>query len=421
MERLLHYVWQYKLYASPEQTTTEGGIFTILDPGIHNTDAGPDFFNAKLKCNETVWVGNIEIHMRASDWLRHGHHTDKAYDSVILHVVEQADAIIYRTNGEVIPQVELVIPDYVKQNYAILIEQARGVPCLNRLNKLSSFELSAWMVALLSERLERKTNDIYNHLAQHANDWSETFYIILCRSFGVGINSDAFEYLAKSLPLRILLKHRDQPIQVEALLFGQAGLLEDVLSDIYYQTLQTEYRFLQHKYQLKPVVGSLYKTMRIRPANFPHIKLAQLAALYVQCDTLFSRMIACKDAQSLRSLFRINPTAYWDTHYHFRCASTKRDKITGDNFLNIVLINTVAPLMYAYGMQYNNMELQSTAIELLEKLPAEINSITTMFKNAGCKLEHAGDSQALIQLKRMYCEQKKCLYCRIGFRLLSEK
>ena len=209
MERLLHYVWQYKLYASPEQTTTEGGVFTILDPGIHNTDAGPDFFNAKLKCNETVWVGNIEIHMRASDWLRHGHHTDKAYDSVILHVVEQADAIIYRTNGEVIPQVELVIPDYIKQNYAILIEQARGVPCLNRLNKLSSFELSAWMVALLSERLERKTNDIYNHLAQHANDWSETFYIILCRSFGVGINSDAFEYLAKSLPLRILLKHRD--------------------------------------------------------------------------------------------------------------------------------------------------------------------------------------------------------------------
>lgn len=421
MERLLHYVWQYKLYGSPEQTTTEGGAFTILDPGIHNTDAGPDFFNAKLKCNETVWVGNIEIHIRASDWLKHGHHTDKAYDSVILHVVEKSDAVIYRTNGEVIPQVELVIPDYIKQNYVSLLEQARGVPCLNRLNKLSSFELSAWMVALLSERLERKTNDIYNHLAQHANDWSETFYIILCRSFGVGINSDAFEYLAKSLPLRILLKHRDQPIQVEALLFGQAGLLDDIHSDTYYQTLQTEYRFLQHKYQLKPVTGSLYKTMRIRPANFPHIKLAQLAALYVQCDTLFSRMMECKDAQSMRSLFRINTTSYWDTHYHFRCVSTKKDKTTGENFLNIVLINTVAPLMYAYGMQHNHLELQSTAIELLENLPAEVNSITTMFKKAGCRLEHAGDSQALIQLKRMYCEQKKCLYCRIGFRLLSEK
>jgi hypothetical protein len=421
MECLLHYVWQYKLYDNAEQTTTEGGVFTVLDSGLHNTDSGPDFFNAKLKCNEAVWVGNVEIHTYASDWYKHGHQTDKAYDSVILHVVEHADAVVYRTNGEVIPQIELSIPDHVKQNYTTLIKEAHGVSCIKHLDKLPPFELSAWMTVLLSERLERKTNDIFNHLKRNSNDWNETFYIILCRSFGVGINSDAFEYLAKSLPLRILLKHRDQPIQIEALLFGQAGLLNDTLSDEYYQRLQTEYQFLKHKYQLKSVEGSLYKTMRIRPANFPHIKLAQLAALYIQCDTLFSRMIASRDATSLRNLFKITPSAYWNTHYHFRCTSTKSDKATGGNFLNIVLINTVAPLMYAYGIRHDDEALQSTAIELLENLPAEVNFITSMFKKAGCRLEHAGDSQALIQLKRMYCEQKKCLYCRIGFRLLSEK
>ena len=291
---------------------------------------------------------------------------------------------------------------------------------MDRLHEISSFELSSWMTRLLSERLERKTADIFNLLDRSNNDWNEAFYIILARSFGVGINSDAFELLAKSLPLRILQKHRTNIIQIEALFFGQAGLLGETKTDQYYQTLQKEYLFLKHKFGLKTIYEGLYKSMRIRPANFPHIKIAQLAALWVKYDSLFSIVLENKNVEYLRNLFKITPSNYWETHYHFNCSSSKKEKTIGINALNIILINTVVPMMFAYATKHNQDDLKMKAIHILENIPAESNSIVSAFVKAGCRAEHAGDSQALIQLKRMYCEQKKCLYCRIGFKLLSK-
>lgn len=420
MERLLHYVWKYKLYSNIELITIQGKPITVLDPGCYNTDAGPDFFNAKIKMDNTVWVGNIEIHTKASDWILHKHDEDKAYDSVILHVVEKSDTTVNRANGNEIPQLQLIIPNNIQLNYSYLLSRDRCIDCLDRLSEIADFELSSWMTSLLSERLERKTNDIFNLLEQSKNDWNEAFYIILARSFGVGINSDAFELLAKSLPSRILQKHGSNSLQIEALFFGQAGLLDEKKSEPYYQSLQKEYLFLKHKFELKSISGSLYKTMRIRPANFPHIKLAQLAALWIKYDTLFSIILENNNLETLRNIFKVAPSPYWETHYHFNCSSSKKDKIIGNSALNIVLINTVVPIIFAYGTKYDREDLKSKALSILESIPVEDNSIVSAFVNAGCKAEHAGDSQALIQLKRMYCEQKKCLYCRIGFRLLSK-
>ena len=269
MERLLHYVWKYKLYASTPLTTTEGLPIAVIDPGIQNTDAGPDFFNAKIKIDGTVWAGSVEIHEKASDWLLHHHDSDKAYDSVILHVTGVNDASICRMNGEPIPQLILSVPE--------------------RIQDVDSVHLASWMDALLGERLERKTEDIYRLLDQYQEDWNEVFYILLTRSFGFGVNSDAFEWLAKSLPLRYIQKQRASESQVEAMLFGQAGMLSEEGSCHYYRLLRREYEFLRHKFGLKPLDDSLFKSLRIRPTNFPHVKLAQLAAIWHRYDTLFSR------------------------------------------------------------------------------------------------------------------------------------
>ncbi|WP_106831963.1 DUF2851 family protein [Parabacteroides pacaensis] len=421
MERLLQYVWKYKLYTQPYFITGSGQMVSIIDPGIANPHAGPDFFNAKIKIDQTVWIGNVELHLRASDWKRHGHHTDRVYDSVILHVVNDPDVVVHRMSGEIIPQITLSIPTSILENYTFLLTQDRGLPCQERIQEIERLYLVSWMEALVSERMERKTKDILTLLEQYKGDWNEIFYITLTRNFGFGTNSDAFERLAKSLPLRYIQKHKDNPLQIEALLFGQAGMLEEMNEDSYYLSLQKEYRFLQHKFNLHSLDSSQCKSLRIRPANFPHIKLAQLAALWLQEEFLFSAVLNQKGTEELRNLFRVTPSLYWETHYHFRYASIKKQKIMGDNALNILLINTVAPILFAYGIHCNLPEYTERALVLLESLPPENNSIITLFRRAGLSAEQAADTQALIQLKREYCEKNKCLYCRIGFKLLQKK
>ena len=250
MERLLHYVWKYKLYASTSLATTEGLPIAVIDPGIQNTDAGPDFFNAKIKIDGTVWAGSVEIHEKASDWLLHHHDSDKAYDSVILHVTGVNDASICRMNGEPIPQLILPVPEPARKNIDWLLAREVPVPCLERIQDVDSVHLASWMDTLLSERLERKTEDIYRLLDQYQEDWNEVFYILLTRSFGFGVNSDAFEWLAKSLPLRYIQKQRASESQVEAMLFGQAGMLSEEGSCHYYRLLRREYEFLRHKFGL---------------------------------------------------------------------------------------------------------------------------------------------------------------------------
>ena len=419
MERLLHYVWKYRLYAEASLVTTEGIPLLVLDPGLQNQNAGPDFFNAKIKIGDTLWAGNVEIHEKASDWFAHHHDTDKAYDSTILHVVENSDTVVHRMNGELIPQLILQVPEAVCDNMKWLLERDTSVACLSCMGKIEQVHISAWMDALLTERLERKTNDIERLLTQYKDDWNEVFYILLTRSFGFGINSDAFEWLAKSLPLKYIRKQRSSSSQIEAMLFGQAGMLSEELSCPYYRLLQREYAFFRHKYDLKPLDAMLFKNLRTRPSNFPHLKLAQLAAIWCRYDTLFSMILSATSSGMIKSYFRILPSEYWKTHYQFNSKSPEKEKRFGESALNILLINTVVPLLFAYGKRKKLPEYCQRAITLLESIPPEHNHIVSMFVRAGIPVYNASDTQALIQLKREYCEKRKCLYCRIGFRLLK--
>lgn len=419
MERLLHYVWKYKLYTATPLITTEGRPVQVIDPGMQNTDAGPDFFNAKIKIDGTLWVGSVEIHDKSSDWLLHHHDTDKAYDCVILHIIGFHDFQPVRTNGNPIPQMLLTVPENILRSIDWLLYREAALPCLDHITGIAPLHIACWMEALLSERLERKTHDIFLLLDAYQTDWNEVFYITLTRNFGFGVNNDAFERLAKSLPLRCIQKQRSSHSQIEAMLFGQAGMLKEENDDHYYRLLQREYDFLRHKFSLSPMEDFVFKNLRTRPVNFPYLKVAQLAALWVQYDTLFSAILEARSTGEIKKYFRIPPSGYWETHYHFRYASPRKEKTIGENALNILLINTVVPMLFAYGLHNKRPEYCERATRLLESIPPEKNTIVTTFYNAGITVRHAGDSQALIQLKREYCEKKKCLYCRIGFRMLK--
>ena len=421
MEQLLHYIWKYRLYRPSGLTTTQGDTLEIIDPGLENTDAGPDFFNAKIRINGTVWAGSVEIHQKASDWLAHGHSADKAYGNVILHVVETDDGTVFRQNGEAIPQLVLPIPEQVIDNMEWLLTRDSPVACLERLPAIDPVFRLQWMDALLAERLERKTDDILRWLDLYQKDWNEVFYILLCRNFGFGVNSDAFERLARSLPLKCILKQRPSASQVEALFLGQAGLLNDSNGNRhhYYRLLQQEYSFLRKKYGLEPLEPHIFRNLRLRPDATPHIKLVELAAIWIRHDTLFSSVLSARTPRELKDFFRVPASAFWDTHYNFLRPSPHRKKQLGENALNMLLITTVVPLMFAYGLYHRMDEHKARALRLLASIPPEQNSIISLFSQVGMKPRNAGDTQALIQLKRNYCEQKKCLYCRLGFQLLK--
>lgn len=419
MERILHYVWKYGLYDASLLKTTEGLPLTVLDPGIENRDAGPDFFNAKIRIADTLWAGSVEIHDRASDWLRHHHDQDKAYDGVILHVVGIEDAEVVRTNGEQIPMLQLPVPPAVRANVEWLLSKELPVSCLSRIKEIDPVHITGWLDALLSERLERKSEDILRLLTQYQDDWNEVCYVSLTRSFGFGVNNDAFERLARSLPFRYIQKQRASDSQVEAMLFGQAGMLNEEYDCAYYRLLQREYAFLRHKFDLHPLDESVFKSLRLRPRSFPHVKLAQLAAIWCRHDTLFSKILEARTPGEIKAFFRLLPSDYWLTHYQFSHVSTTSEKWIGDKARDIILINTVVPLYFAYGQHKKMPEYCARAIRLLESIMPERNHIVTTFQQGGIVVRNAGDSQALIQLRREYCEKRKCLYCRIGFRLLK--
>ena len=424
---MLQYVWKHKLYAESDLLTTDGMPVFVIDPGITNIDAGPDFFNAKVRIGDIMWVGNVEIHERASDWFTHLHDKDKAYNTVILHVVKKNNTSVCRTDNEVIPQMIFHVPKKIEENIEWLLSRDTPVACVERICYVKPLHLSDWISALLMERLERKTRDIFTRLENHSKDWNEVFYITLMRNFGFNTNSDAFEMLAGSLPYKCILKHRNNPIQIEALFFGQAGLLNmdagttgnnnDDLS--YLLNLRREYDFLRKKYNLRPVEEFLFKSLRTRPVNFPHVRLAQLAAVWINNDLLFSKVLETENVEDLRALFNVEPSEFWTTHYNFRSVSAAGKKHIGRNASDIILINTVIPVLFAYGKNKNLPEYCERALRLLEEIKPERNHIVTIFSNAGISVKSAGDTQALIQLKREYCDRKKCLYCRIGFRLIG--
>ena len=420
MEGLLQYIWQHRLWLSEDMVTNDGRRVRVIDPGLLNTDSGPDFFNAKVEIDNHLWVGNVEIHVRASDWKRHHHDEDPAYDSVILHVVEKDDAPVTRINGEIIPQVELRISQRFNESYDQLVNATVELPCAARLNEVPQLTVTEWIEALAFERLHGKVDRVRELYERYHGSWEDICYVLLARTLGFGINNDAFERLARVTPLRLLHKHSDSILQVEALLFGQSGLLNGSHdSEPYYQQLRREYAFLANKFSLRPIEGTAWRLFRSRPQNFPYRRIALLAQFVKDGFNLMNDIINTKDTKALRQLFDIELSGYWTTHYSFGKPSPGAGRALSNSSIDIVLINTVAPLFYARGEMTDDYQMTDRAITLLEDIRPEQNSIVAMFRNAGIKCDNALTSQALIQLRRNYCEARKCIYCRLGHRLLA--
>lgn len=421
MEQLLHYVWKHKIFPLKELKTTTGQQVEVIDTGLANTDADPDFFNAKLKLDGVLWIGNIEIHERSSDWFKHGHHADAGYNSVILHIASEIDTEISRSNGERIPQIQLICPEAVRTNYKELLETDSYPPCYRIIPSLPPFTAHSWMTALQMERFEQKATLLNERLKRCQGNWEDAFFITLARNFGFGLNGDAFETWAHRLPFRAVDKHRNDLFQIEAIFFGQAGILEDSDGNGYYLRLKKEYTYLQHKFGLIPMDASLWRFLRLRPANFPHIRIAQLACLYHRAYGLLSRIMETETLQGVRDILKGGTSEYWLTHYTFGGSSPSRPKTLSNTSLDLLIINTVVTFLYAYGLHKGNRVLCARAGSFLEELKAENNYITRMWEQCGMKASNAADSQALIQLKKEYCDKKKCLYCRIGYEYLKRK
>lgn len=421
-EQLLHYVWQYRLFPSLALETTNGQHVEVIDPGTYNSNAGPDFFNAKIRIGDAVWAGDVELHHHSGAWVKHGHHRDAAYNSVILHVVEEADCMVENAKGEAIPQCILSVPHKIRENADYLIHSAHRLPCREYLPLLPKPAVDAFFTALSVERLERKTGDIFSYLKRFRNSWDEAFYLLLTRNFGFGLNSEAFERLALSLPYHCIRKHSDNLFQLETMLFGQAGMLEDeTVGDDYYRGLRKEYAFLKAKYALTALQEYLFKRLRIRPQAFPTIRMAQLAALLQSSGRIFSAVIETEDIEALRNLFKATPSPYWQTHYTFGKTSPFASKQLGQTTIDILLINTVSPILFAYGRKTATEHYCDRAVHILESLKPERNAIVDTFRHAGMVPTNAFNTQAMIQLRREYCDKRKCLFCRIGYMVLTHR
>jgi len=412
-EQFLQYVWFSKLF-SAEQETTDGRCVEIIDIGQKNSNAGPDVFNAKIKIDGTLWAGNVEFHANADDWQQHRHHSDKAYDSVILHVVLKEGKSAVRTNGTMIPQMVLKYgkkaEEMFEKSHLPFVECAADFFDKRKNDIKKSLEL------LVNERLEQKSDSIEKLLLHTQNDWEEAFYITTARSFGFGTNAEPFERTAQNLPQKILAKHKDNILQIEAMLFGTAGFLENIEpKDDYSTSLTNEYQYLKHKFELKNIDKSMWKFLRLRPTNFPTIRIAQFAVLIHNSSKLFSKIIEQKNYKDLLALFACEPSEYWQNHYLFGKISEQRSKKISKSSVDIVLINSVIPFLYCYSKKYENEEIKKFAFSLLKKIPAEKNHITLGFENLGIKLHSAFDSQALTQLKNLYCNRKDCYNCKNKF------
>jgi hypothetical protein len=430
MEQLLHYVWKHKLWPLKPLETTDGRSVEVIDPGLHNRrNAGPDFFNAKVRVGSTLWVGNVEIHDRASDWYQHGHDHDAAYDNVVLHVVGEADTDVMNSRREYLPQMVLQVPDYVSQNYERLLHTEQYPPCYQIIPQLSRLTVHAWMAALQTERLEQKTVAISQRAERCNGSWEDAYFVTLARNYGFGINGEAFEQWAYNVPLSAVGKHRDDLFQIEAIFMGQAGLLDlktvperyqgDALNEGYFARLSNEYHYLAHKFSLTPIEPTIWRFLRLRPQNFPHIRISQLANLYYERRSGLSKLLECENVEALRQLLSTHVTPYWETHYVFGSESAKNAKRLSAASLDVLIINTAIPMLFAVGRHRQKEEYCDRAFDFLEQLKAERNHIVKMWAECGLETKTAGDSQALIQLKREYCDKRDCLRCRFGYEYLS--
>lgn len=431
MEQLLHYVWKHKLFPLTPLRTTDGRDVEVVDTGLHNKNAGPDFFNAKIRLGDTMWVGNVEIHDKASDWYAHGHDGDVAYDNVVLHVVGKDDVQACTSQGHSLAQLVLPVPTHVVRHYEELLHADRYPPCYQIIPDLSQLMIHSWMSALQTERLEQKTKMIMQRVERCGGSWEDAFFMTLARNYGFGINGDAFETWAAHMPLQYVAHHRDDLFQIEAFFIGQAGLLDissiparyrqQTTQEDYFDRLRQEYLYLAHKFSLQPMNFHEWRFLRLRPQNFPHVRLSQLARLYCERRASLSQIVECNNISQVFDALSTSATPYWQTHYTFGLESKKSEKKMSKSSLCLLTINTVVPLLFAYGRMQNKESLCDRAFEFLEQLPAEQNHLVRMWHECGIPVQSAGDSQALIQLRKVYCDRKDCLRCRIGYEYMKKK
>jgi hypothetical protein len=415
-ERLLHFIWQFQYYNSGQLTTDSGEAIQIIFPGNYNTNQGPDFSNAKIIIGDTTWVGTVELHLTTTDWMKHRHQHDQQYRNVILHVVWEHDAVI-----NTVPVLELGnrVSKLLLKRYRELLKAARFIPCEKSITQVHPLTWQSWKERLLAERLLRKAALVQFALMQNNFHWEEVFWWLLARNFGMKVNADVFETIARSIPFTILFKQKYQLPQLEALLLGQAGLLEKDFKEAYPLMLQREYRFLQNKYQLKPVPTPLL-FLRMRPVNFPTVRLAQLAALLYNQTHLFTRIKETGDLKEVRQWFDCTASDYWHYHYRFDECAAYRPKAVGESMIDSIVINTIAPILFAYGNFHRDPAYQDKALQWMEETLPEKNSIVKGFEKIKIKCGSGYDSQALLELKAQYCDRKRCLECAVGNHLLKE-
>lgn len=424
-EDFIHYLWQFQKWNSAELKTCDGQELSVISPGSHNLSSGPDFFNARVMIGKQEWAGNVEIHINSSHWYAHHHETDSNYDNVVLHVVWNHDTEVFRRDNSAIPVFELknIVEAKMMKNYEDLLERPgeRWINCEKDFHSFPDFQMQHFLERLYFERLEEKSAFVFQKLENSSNNWEEVLFKMLCKNFGLNINGEAFLSLANSIPFSMIRKIRNDRQQLEALFLGQAGLLEKEIEEIYYRNLQREYSFLKSKFELNSEGVIPMKFFRLRPDNFPNIRLAQLASVYHQHSQLFSEVIAAKTSAEIYKLFKIELPEFWQTHYTFQKSHLERKKMLSNNFIDLLIINTLIPLKFCFARQQGK-ENDDKIIELMNSLNPESNQIIRKFELLRPKsAENALQSQALLQLKKNYCEKHQCLKCSLGIYLLQGK
>ena len=414
-EKLLQYIWQFQCFNLNRLQSTDSEAILIIQPGISNSNQGPDFKDAKIKIADTTWAGHVELHILSSDWQAHKHSSDENYKNVILHVVWQNNIDLQLP----FPVLELhdKVPKVLLCRFDELMQATDFIPCQHTLQLVTPIIWDSWKQRMLVERLQDKSTLVQAYLQLNNNNWEETFWWLLAKNFGLKVNSATFEKIARSLPVNLLAKHKNQIHQLEALLFGQASLLTGNFNDDYMVMLQKEYHFLQKKYQLKQVKEPLF-FLRMRPSNFPTVRLAQLAMLVHKSSHLFSKIKEAESIKTVKKLLDVTANDYWHYHYMPDEQSAYKEKNMGTQMIDNILINTIIPTLFTYGFLLNETVYKERALQWMEQVTAEKNSITKGFEAIGVANKNAFDSQALLQLKNNYCNKKRCLECAIGNKIL---
>lgn len=419
-EDLLQFVWQHKLLNPAALITASGKEIIILNPGELNKDSGPDFFNARIKLGEIILAGNVEVHIKASDWLKHKHQNDKSYDNIILHVVYENDIELKQNtsnNVEILEIKKLLSPAIINE-YTCLISSKQTIACHNQLTSVNDLKFTSWLQRMFIERLEYKVTYIQDLFQSYNGDYVQTFYTVLLRNFGFKVNAFPFELLSKQLPVTILLKHADNLLQLEALLLGTSGLLERQMEDKYVLKLQNEFEYLKNKYRITPLEKKLFKFSKLRPANFATLRLAQIAKLIHLQPGLFSAPQNYNTYDKIKNCFKISLEGYWKNHYNLDGNKIEKELHLGESSVSNIVINTFSNFFFFYYKRNGNPEFENAAFELMEKCAFEKNSKTKLFLQKKAQLKSAAESQALINLHDNYCSKRKCLHCGVATAIL---